>query len=157
MIRVFVVGILALCVMIVLLRVAINEQQAEILESGVVSQEQEVVDNNKGIDIQIDDGLDLDIQSASEFSFLVGYLVEMVLSLFIYYPIGGTIVFSGILSCGLKIPVLGGRPYEVACEERRKAKEQKRRTTTRTATTSMSLNSTANSGDVEQAIQFNVR
>mmetsp|Transcript_2759 Transcript_2759/g.5246 ORF Transcript_2759/g.5246 Transcript_2759/m.5246 type:complete len:401 (+) Transcript_2759:160-1362(+) len=121
MLRVFVLGIVGLCVMIVLLRVAINEQKDELTEYDTSTGS-----GNKGIDIQIDDQLDLDIQSPSEFSFLIGYLVEIVLSLFVYYPIGGTMLFSGIFACGFKIPVLGGRPYEVACEERRKAKQQQK-------------------------------
>jgi hypothetical protein len=168
MIRVFVLGIVALGVMIVLLRVAINEKQDRINESGVVTDMEDGGNNmDNGIDIQIDDELGLDVQSASEFSFLLGYLVEIVLSLFIYYPIGGTLLFSGILSCGFKIPVLGGRPYEVACEERRKEKQQQNRGTRTGETTSMSLNSSAkdgkgpsrvsSTGDVEQAIEVNLR
>jgi hypothetical protein len=42
-------------------------------------------------------------------------------------------LFSGILSCGFNIPVLGGRPYEIACEERRNARRLKRKSTTSTA------------------------
>ena len=43
-------------------------------------------------------------------------------------------LFSGILSCGFNIPVLGGRPYEIACEQRRNARRLKRKSTASTAT-----------------------
>lgn len=43
-------------------------------------------------------------------------------------------LFSGILSCGFNIPVLGGRPYEIACEQRRNARQLKRKSTASTAT-----------------------
>jgi len=45
-------------------------------------------------------------------SFVFSYLVEMGLALFVYYPIIGTIFFSGILGCG-RLPFLGGRPRDV--------------------------------------------
>jgi hypothetical protein len=110
MVRMFVLGILASCIVIILLRVAINEQKKEF-------------ESEKGIDIRIDDQIDLDVQSASEFSFVAGYLVEIILALFVYYPIGGTMLFSGMLGCFYKIPILGGRPYEVFTEEKRKRKQ----------------------------------
>ena len=55
----------------------------------------------------------LDGSGESErFSFLVGYALELVFALFIFYFITSTIFFSGILGCG-RVPVLGGRPYEI--------------------------------------------
>lgn len=60
------------------------------------------------------------------FGFIVGYLVGMTLSFFIYYPFGVTILFSGILGCG-KLPVLGGRPREVAIERNMLAKQEKKK------------------------------
>jgi hypothetical protein len=111
MLRMFVLGIVALCIMIVLLRVAINEQKND-------------YDSTKGIDIRIDDQISLDVQNVSEFSFLVGYLVEITLSLFIYYPVFGTMLFSGMMACFYKIPILGGRPYEVHVEEKRNNKQR---------------------------------
>jgi hypothetical protein len=50
------------------------------------------------------------------YAFLVSYCIELVLSYTIFYPIIGTILFSGILTCG-RYPVLGGRPYEIRQEE----------------------------------------
>jgi hypothetical protein len=54
---------------------------------------------------------------ASAYEFMIGYAVELVLALIVYYPLVGTILFSGVLVCG-KIPVLGGRPFEVSRQKR---------------------------------------
>jgi len=45
-------------------------------------------------------------------TFLVGYALELVFALFVFYFFTSTVFFSGILGCG-RIPFLGGRPYEV--------------------------------------------
>lgn len=50
-----------------------------------------------------------------DFHFLLGYLIELVLSLFLYTPIVQTVVFSGFLGCG-RMPFLGGRPREMRNE-----------------------------------------
>lgn len=50
--------------------------------------------------------------STNEFTFLVGYALELVFALFVFYFITSTVFFSGILGCG-RLPVLGGRPYEI--------------------------------------------
>jgi len=52
------------------------------------------------------------VDGANDFEFLLAYMVEMALSYFLYYPVIGTILFSGILSCGHG-SLLGGRPYEI--------------------------------------------
>mmetsp|Transcript_61564 Transcript_61564/g.150705 ORF Transcript_61564/g.150705 Transcript_61564/m.150705 type:complete len:424 (-) Transcript_61564:309-1580(-) len=123
--RVLIVSILACAVLIVLLRVAItNEESSSSTTYDAVEDGSNDGDNSK-VQIDIDDGLVLDVESISDFQFVAAYLIEMVLSLFVYYPIGGTILFSGILSCGCKIPLLGGRPYEVALEQRRLAKKSR--------------------------------
>jgi hypothetical protein len=49
-----------------------------------------------------------------QFSFIVKYFVELILSWILYFPIFGTIMFSGILGCSGKIPILGGRPRDKA-------------------------------------------
>jgi hypothetical protein len=66
-----------------------------------------------------DDKVDLDdaVDDASAYEFLISYAVELFLALTVYYQVIGTILFSGILGCG-RVPVLGGRPYEVMLEER---------------------------------------
>ena len=50
--------------------------------------------------------------SHSTTTFLVGYLLELLFALFIFYFLTSTVFFSGILGCG-RVPVLGGRPYEI--------------------------------------------
>eukprot|EP00536_Pseudo-nitzschia_multiseries_P009626 jgi/Psemu1/201163/e_gw1.273.16.1 len=119
MIRFFAVCCVVFCIMIILLRVAINNQEnnAGDFDEGTI---------NRGIDIVLDDQLEFRVDNASEFMFVTIYLVEITLALFVYYPIGGTILFSGILACGFMIPVLGGRPYEIACEERLNSRRQQR-------------------------------
>ncbi len=62
-------------------------------------------------------------QSISAYDFLLTYGMELGLSYVVYYPLLGTLFFSGILGC-YRIPVLGGRPYEVQQEERRKQRRQ---------------------------------
>ena len=44
----------------------------------------------------------------TKYAFLIGYLVELTIALFVYYPLTSTMFFSGILGCG-RIPILGGR------------------------------------------------
>jgi hypothetical protein len=65
-------------------------------------------------------------QSISAYDFLLTYGMELCLSYFVYYPLLGTLFFSGILGC-YRIPVLGGRPYEVQQEERKKQRQSWRR------------------------------
>ncbi len=48
----------------------------------------------------------------ADFRYLYGYLIELVLSLFVYTPLVQILLFTGICGCGA-LPVLGGRPYEV--------------------------------------------
>lgn len=64
-------------------------------------------------------------QSVTAYDFLLTYGVELSLSYLIYYPLLGTLFFSGILGC-YRIPILGGRPYEIRQEERRKQRQQNR-------------------------------
>jgi hypothetical protein len=65
-----------------------------------------------------DDNINLgQTDEASAYEFMIGYAVELVLALIVYYPLVGTILFSGVLVCG-KIPILGGRPYEVLVQKR---------------------------------------
>lgn len=60
----------------------------------------------------------IEFEDKRSFSFLVGYLVEFVLALFVYYPLAVTVLFSGVLGCGGRVPVLGGRPREMKRERR---------------------------------------
>lgn len=66
--------------------------------------------------IQNSEIYDLDIEDKRSFKFLLGYLVEFILALFVYYPIAVTVLFSGVLGCNGRVPVLGGRPREIKKE-----------------------------------------
>jgi hypothetical protein len=60
-----------------------------------------------------DDNVQLfQVDGANDFEFIIAYFIELVLNYFIYYPLVGTILFSGILTCG-RYGVFGGRPYEM--------------------------------------------
>jgi len=74
------------------------------------------------------------------YSFLYGYVIELGLALFIFYPILGTVLFSGVLGCG-KLPLLGGRPRSVNKELARQRRREKKATST-IATKTVTSNST---------------
>lgn len=59
---------------------------------------------------------EINFEGKRSFRFLLGYLVEFLLAMFVYYPIAVTIIFSGVLGCRGRIPVLGGRPREIKKE-----------------------------------------
>uniref|UniRef100_A0A7S4NAV5 Uncharacterized protein n=1 Tax=Odontella aurita TaxID=265563 RepID=A0A7S4NAV5_9STRA len=66
-----------------------------------------------------------ELDSMDNYSFLYGYVGELAMALFVFYPVLGTILFSGILGCG-RLPLLGGRPREVwkeRAEQRRRRKK----------------------------------
>lgn len=52
------------------------------------------------------------VNGVNNYEFMLSYIVAMALNFFVYYPIIGTIIFSGILTCG-RFPVVGGRPFEL--------------------------------------------
>ena len=62
--------------------------------------------DSEGQEIQYDDDqiyyeIDTDnIQSVRQFTFLTQYSIELFLAWFIYFPIFGSLIFSGILGCG---------------------------------------------------------
>lgn len=67
-----------------------------------------------------------EIRGVSSFSFLMGYAIEVAFALFLYFPLFGTVLFSGVLGCG-RIPILGGRPLEVRREQKREQKKRANR------------------------------
>lgn len=56
--------------------------------------------------------------NVESFSFLMEYSILLGLSWIFYYPIGVTLIFSGMFGCNGKLPVLGGRPRDKARVER---------------------------------------
>jgi len=63
--------------------------------------------------------------SRKSFDFLGGYIIEFILAVFVYNPFILTIVFTGVLGCNGRIPILGGRPREMAKEQRYALKRQR--------------------------------
>lgn len=63
------------------------------------------------------------VGGAQSFSFLSKYAIELSLTWFVYFPLVGTIMFSGILGCGGRLPVLGGRPRDIRLYEESMAKD----------------------------------
>jgi hypothetical protein len=99
-VRLIVLVILVLATWVVLLRVEVEEQ----------------VDDDRTLQFNLHN-----VHNAQEFDFLLGYLIEMGLALFLWYPLGAMLLFSGVLACGYNLPFLGGRPREVALERQKKA------------------------------------
>jgi len=111
----------AMATLAVLLRTTIEAEQGEqgtttttniATDSSVVSE-----DFASGLGEAQDTVTRIRFQEAQSYSFLLSYATELVLALVVYYPLIGTILFTGILGCG-KLPILGGRPYEVRLEEK---------------------------------------
>jgi hypothetical protein len=63
--------------------------------------------------------------SRKSFHFLLGYIIEFILAAFVYSPAMLTVVFTGVLGCNGRIPVLGGRPREMAKEQKYAMKRQR--------------------------------
>lgn len=57
------------------------------------------------------------------YRFLLAYGVEVAMSLAVWYPLTGALLFTGVLGCG-KVPVFGGRPYEMRMLERNKMADE---------------------------------
>ncbi|KAL3782214.1 hypothetical protein HJC23_001034 [Cyclotella cryptica] len=62
---------------------------------------------------------------AQDFRFLIGYLVEFAVSLFVMNPLIEFTLFCGILGC-CSLPVVGGRSREVALERKAEKEQQKK-------------------------------
>ena len=65
-------------------------------------------DGGQDDDFYVDWG---EIDGIGSFFFLARYCVELMMAWFVYFPVVGTIMFSGVLGCG-RLPVLGGRPRD---------------------------------------------
>ena len=84
------------------------------------NQDEYNVNNNAADDLQEgddDEYVDWDnIDGVGSFFFLAKDSVELMMAWFFYFPVVGTIMFSGILGCG-RLPVLGGRPRDIRLVE----------------------------------------
>lgn len=86
-----------------------------------------IQDNNTTLTDIVDSVKDFELE---DFSFMKAYCIEFGVSLFVYYPFFDTVLFSGVLGC-YRLPLLGGRPYEVRKEEKKNnAKSGERRVST---------------------------
>lgn len=104
--RIFVIMIVVLTIFVVCFKVVIaNDDSADV---GEVT------------DLQ-------NYSSVDDFGFVLAYFVGMALSFFLWYFVGLGILFSGVLGC-YKLPVLGGRPREIAIEEKLNQKLNKNTT-----------------------------
>ncbi len=106
---------------IVMLRAALDNNEAvglKDLSSAVFTDDQ--------IQFVIIDGIE-------SYEFLLSWLIEVATSLFVWYFILGSILWSGVLGCG-ELPFLGCRPRDVKVEEWEK-KKQETRASTRTSRT----------------------
>ncbi|KAL7482931.1 hypothetical protein ACHAW6_013074 [Cyclotella cf. meneghiniana] len=79
---------------------------------------------NSNIDIFHDNSMYSNVE-ARDFRFLIGYLVEFAVSLFVMNPLIEFTLFSGVLGC-CSLPVLGGRSREVALERKADKEQQKK-------------------------------
>lgn len=108
----FIVFIMALCSLTVVIR-------------GIMETDEPVeVKNLRSAGIN-DDQIDWSKALSKEYAFLLSCSVELLLALFVYYPLVGTVLFSGVLvrCCSgifrtITAPQLGGRPHEVEEEEK---------------------------------------
>ena len=116
------------CVIVLVLFVTTMATLVVLFRSTIETEEEQDQDASKApfsaVYLDTDETVSkLRFQKAESYSFLLSYAMELVLALGIYNPIVGTVLFSGILGCG-RLPVLGGRPYEVWQEEQRLQEEQ---------------------------------
>ena len=64
-----------------------------------------------------DDTIDLRTSSKENYEFLMSYLVELGLEFMVYFPMIGSLLFSGVLFC-IRLPQFRGRPYELKQEKK---------------------------------------
>ena len=147
-VRIFVMLVVVFAAILVLMRVGIAQQRADLQDEWYDNNGNLDYDNNNatssfmdndgydaasdaaanavnaiinspgsGSSSAVKDGSSLVSHDVHQVDFVWSYMIEMILSLFIYYPIGATILFSGVLGCG-SLPLLGGRPREVMLEKK---------------------------------------
>ena len=79
--------------------------------------------------VEEEDGINIEtFGNEADFQYLYGYVIELIISLFVFTPIAQIILFSGILGC-CSLPVLGGRLYEMRKSKRRDNESTKENST----------------------------
>ncbi len=104
----FVVLVIAAATFIVIVRAKMDGEETTAIPY--------IQDNNTTLTDIVQSVKDFELE---DFSFLKAYCIEFAVSLFLYYPLLDTVLFSGILGC-YRLPILGGRPYEVRKEEKKR-------------------------------------
>lgn len=103
--------LLGLAIYLVLLRASKGDENGRVFSSiNYFDNNGEQDDQNIHDDLYVDVH---DIDGIESFSFLLYSTVEMFLAWFIYFPLVGSLVFSGVLGCNGRLPILGGRPRDV--------------------------------------------
>ena len=106
-----VLAVMGFCALLVLARVSL-ESNNDSYNNNNNNNDDDGSGQNQG-DWQDIPDYDVDsVQGIRSFSFLSEYCVELMLTWFVYFFIMGTILFSGILGCHGRLPVLGGRPRD---------------------------------------------
>lgn len=109
--------ILVMTVLVILMRISIGNAGDDTLDGFAANSNGT---DSSGMDFFFtEEAWDFSVDGTEGFDFVLAYLVGMGLSLFVYYPLFGTVLMSGVLGCKGKVPVLGGRPYEVAQYQRK--------------------------------------
>lgn len=91
-----------------------DQQPTGILDSNFTTSAPKILDSGTTIVIVQDELLTLvQEQDFENYKFVVSFFVELLLSYIIFYPLVGTLFFSGVLATCSNWPIFGGRPYEV--------------------------------------------
>ncbi|CAJ1947711.1 unnamed protein product [Cylindrotheca closterium] len=122
-IRGVVLMIVIMTILVILMRIAIGNPETDTLDD--VATTSNVTDSNAIDFFFTEEAWDLNVNGTEEFHFVLAYLVQMGLSIFVYYPFFATVLMSGVLGCNGKVPLLGGRPYEVAQYKRKQQRVSK--------------------------------
>ena len=102
----------AFCSLIVVVRVTLDEEDGSLDVTKL---------HSMGV---TDDAIDIaQVKDVSNYEFLLSYVVELAMAWFVHFPLSQFVLFSGILVCRKPVWYLGGRVYEVAQEEKRRAEE----------------------------------
>eukprot|EP00526_Cylindrotheca_closterium_P014186 CAMPEP_0113651538 /NCGR_PEP_ID=MMETSP0017_2-20120614/27479_1 /TAXON_ID=2856 /ORGANISM="Cylindrotheca closterium" /LENGTH=338 /DNA_ID=CAMNT_0000564231 /DNA_START=591 /DNA_END=1607 /DNA_ORIENTATION=- /assembly_acc=CAM_ASM_000147 len=119
LIRGVVLMIIVMTVLVILMRIAIGNAGNDTLDDETTSPSKNATDSNAIDFFFTEEAWDFSVEGTEEFHFVLAYLVQMGLSLFVYYPVFATVLMSGVLGCNGRLPLLGGRPYEVAQYKRK--------------------------------------
>lgn len=89
------------------------------IDSGKMSPEEVRSYGAQGEQIKV-----FEVRNAESYEFIIAYLIELALNYFGYYPVVGTVLFTGILGC-FKYTIIGGRPAEIKEMKARRAADRR--------------------------------